>query len=77
MLNDEHRVVNDLDIYAHAGGIGIEHDEVVPFSINDGKLRVFDEVSDFNGRLRITFLKVRVEPSTAATPLFSPLNGSL
>lgn len=58
MLNDEHRIVSDLDIFAQAGGQGIEHDEVVPFSISNGKLRVFDEVSDFNGRLRITFLKV-------------------
>uniref|UniRef100_A0A914WWI0 Malectin domain-containing protein n=1 Tax=Plectus sambesii TaxID=2011161 RepID=A0A914WWI0_9BILA len=57
MLNDEHRVVSDLDIFTQAGGLGIAHDEVVPFSISDGKLRVLDQVSDFNGRLRVTFLK--------------------
>jgi hypothetical protein len=56
VLNNDHSIVSDLDIYAMVGH-GVAYDEVVPFSINDGMLRVQGEDSAFDGTLRVDFIK--------------------
>lgn len=55
-LND-HVVVKDLDIFERVGH-STAHDEIVPFSIRRGKLSVQGEVSTFNGKLTVEFVKV-------------------
>lgn len=55
-------MVQDLDIFAVAG-LGIAHDELVPFSVRKGALRVGQETSSFDGTLKIEFLRVCSEPS--------------
>lgn len=52
-----HVVVKDLDIFDRVGH-STAHDEIVPFSINRGKLTVQGEVSTFNGKLAVEFVKV-------------------
>ncbi|XP_014027243.1 malectin [Salmo salar] len=54
-LND-HVVVKDLDIFERVGH-STAHDEIVPFSIRRGKLSVQGEVSTFNGKLTVEFVK--------------------
>ena len=39
VLNNDHSIVSDLDIFAMVGH-GVAHDEIIPFSISDGMLRV-------------------------------------
>ena len=49
VLNNDHSIVSDLDIYAMVGK-GVAYDEVIPFSISEGMLRVqvsfYDESYD-------------------------------
>lgn len=52
-----HVVVKDLDIFDRVGH-STAHDEIVPFSIKKGKLSVQGEVSTFNGKLTVEFVKV-------------------
>lgn len=52
-------------------GHSTAHDEIVPFSIRRGKLSVQGEVSTFNGKLTVEFVKVRHLP-----PSFYLLNMS-
>lgn len=52
-----HMVVKDLDIFDRVGH-STAHDEIVPFSIRRGKLSVQGEVSTFNGKLTVEFVKV-------------------
>lgn len=52
-----HVVVKDLDIFDRVGH-STAHDEIVPFSIRRGKLSVQGEVSTFNGKLAVEFVKV-------------------
>lgn len=54
-----HVVVRDLDIFDRVGH-STAHDEIVPFSIRRGKLSVQGEVSTFNGKLTVEFVKVRL-----------------
>ena len=56
-LNEQHLVVDNLDIFA-AVGLGVAHDEVVPFSVKNGHLHVNKETSDFDGFLNVEFVKV-------------------
>ncbi|XP_038059096.1 malectin-A-like [Patiria miniata] len=56
VLNDLHTVVSGLDIYDVAGR-GTAHDEIIPFSITKGKLKVQKEASTFHGDLHIEFVK--------------------
>jgi len=56
-LNYEHTIVDRLDIFA-SSGFGIGHDEIVPFSVRKGELRVNKESSTFDGTLHIEFVKV-------------------
>ncbi|XP_016373225.1 malectin-like [Sinocyclocheilus rhinocerous] len=51
-----HVVVKDLDIFDRVGH-STAHDEIVPFSIKRGKLSVHGEVSTFNGKLAVEFVK--------------------
>ncbi|XP_059192520.1 malectin [Centropristis striata] len=51
-----HTVVKDLDIFEQVGH-STAHDEIVSFSIRRGKLSVQDEVSTFNGKLTVEFVK--------------------
>lgn len=52
-----HVVVKDLDIFDRVGH-STAHDEIVPFSIRRGKLSVQGEVSTFNSKLTVEFVKV-------------------
>uniref|UniRef100_A0A8C1MG37 Malectin n=1 Tax=Cyprinus carpio TaxID=7962 RepID=A0A8C1MG37_CYPCA len=54
-----HVVVKDLDIFDRVGH-STAHDEIVPFSIKRGKLSVHGEVSTFNGKLTVEFVKRRI-----------------
>jgi len=49
-------VVSELDIFAKVGR-GVAHDEVIPFSVRSGKLRIHDEAVDFDGKLHVQFAK--------------------
>ncbi|KAM9858805.1 malectin isoform 1-T2 [Aulostomus maculatus] len=51
-----HVVVKDLDIFDRVGH-STAHDETVSFSIRRGKLSVKGEVSTFNGKLMVEFVK--------------------
>ncbi|XP_066515304.1 malectin [Hoplias malabaricus] len=51
-----HIVVKDLDIFERVGH-STAHDEIIPFSIRKGKLSVQGEVSTFNKKLTIEFMK--------------------
>ena len=53
VLNGEHTIVSELDIFGRVGR-GVAHDEVVPFSIKGGKLRVSGEQSQIDGCLLYT-----------------------
>lgn len=55
-LNGEHTVVENLDIYSKVGR-GVAHDEVVPFSVRNGKLKVNGETSKINGKVSVEFIK--------------------
>lgn len=56
-LNGEHTVVENLDIYSKVGR-GVAHDEIVPFSVRNGKLKVNGETSKINGKVSVEFIKV-------------------
>uniref|UniRef100_A0A4W3I8V5 Malectin n=1 Tax=Callorhinchus milii TaxID=7868 RepID=A0A4W3I8V5_CALMI len=55
-LNGQHVVVKDLDIFEKVGH-STAHDELVPFIVRKGKLSVQGEVSTFNGKLLVEFVK--------------------
>ena len=58
VLNGEHTIVSELDIFGRVGR-GVAHDEVVPFSIKGGKLRVSGEQSQIDGKkISLEFVKV-------------------
>lgn len=56
VLNGEHTVVDELDIFAKVGR-GVAHDEMLPFSIKNGKLKVNGETSQINGKITVEFIK--------------------
>lgn len=64
-----HVVVKDLDIFDRVGH-STAHDEIVPFSIRRGKLSVQGEVSTFNSKLTVEFVKV---PFLLFSSSFPPL----
>ena len=57
LLNGEHTVVDDLDIFAKVGH-STGHDELIPFSVKNGKLKVAGETSMLKGKLSVEFVKV-------------------
>ncbi|KAL5017604.1 hypothetical protein ScPMuIL_007193 [Solemya velum] len=56
MLNGEHTVVSDLDIFSKVGR-GVAHDEMIPFSVKNGKLKVQGETSQIDGKVNVEFIK--------------------
>lgn len=57
VLNGDHTIVADLDIYDKVGR-GVAHDEYVPYSIKNGKLYYNDEESDIRGgKIKVEFIK--------------------
>ncbi|CAD5120917.1 DgyrCDS9472 [Dimorphilus gyrociliatus] len=56
ILNNDHTVVEGLDIFAKVGR-GIAHDEYIPFEISKNKLKVRDESSAYGGSLAVEFAK--------------------
>ncbi|KAL0129282.1 hypothetical protein PUN28_004173 [Cardiocondyla obscurior] len=57
VLNGDHTVVTDLDIFERVGR-GVAHDEYVPFKVQDGKLIYNEEESDIlAGKIRVEFIK--------------------
>lgn len=57
VLNGDHTVVSDLDIYSLVGK-GAAHDEYIYFSISGGKLYYKEEESEIrNGKIRVEFIK--------------------
>lgn len=57
MLNGQITIIDGLDIFAKVGR-GVAHDEIIPFSIKNGILRVRDETTSLNGKLLIEFVKL-------------------
>jgi len=39
-------------------GLGMAHDEIIPFSLRNGMIRVGEESTSFEGTLKIEFVKV-------------------
>lgn len=57
VLNGEHTVVADLDIFAQVGK-GVAHDEYVYFTISRGRLFYKEEESEIRGdKIRVEFIK--------------------
>ena len=63
VLNHHHTVVPNLDIFAKVGKAAA-HDELIPFTIENGQLLVGEDSSDFDGTLNIEFSKVLFEYRT-------------
>lgn len=58
VLNGDHTVVADLDIFERVGR-GVAHDEYVEFKVRNGKLIYNEEESDIlGGKIRVEFIKV-------------------
>ena len=57
ILNKQHKVVSNLDIFARVGKAA-GHDEVTAFKIQNGQLIVNEEASNFKGTLTVEFAKV-------------------
>lgn len=51
--------LKEFDIFAKVGR-GVAYDEVIPFTVKDGKLKIADEISDFEGILAIKLKKVGI-----------------
>jgi len=57
VLNGDHTIVTDLDIYDRVGR-GVAHDEYVSFSVQSGRLYYNEEESDIRGgKIRVEFIK--------------------
>lgn len=57
VLNGEHTIVDELDIFAKVGR-GVAHDEMLTFSVKNGKVRVNGETSQIDGKITVEFIKV-------------------
>lgn len=57
LLNDEHSVIDELDIFANAGRT-TAHDEYIPFQIKNGRLVVKSRSSSYSGVLKVTFQRL-------------------
>lgn len=71
VLNDEHTVVNKLDIFREVGK-GVAHDEIVYFTVSRGILYYKNEESKIrSGRIRVEFVKTNYDnPKVNALVLF-------
>lgn len=57
LLNEEHSVIDELDIFAQVGR-ATAHDEYIPFQIKNGRLVVKGRSSSYSGKLQITFQRI-------------------
>jgi hypothetical protein len=57
LLNDEHTVIEELDIFANVGR-ATAHDEYVPFQIKNGRLVVKSRSSSYAGKLKVSFQRL-------------------
>ena len=58
MLNGEHIIVQGLDIYDQVGR-GTAHDEIIPFTVKNGELKVGGDISSIEGgKVGVSFVKV-------------------
>lgn len=61
VLNNEHTVVNKLDIFREVGK-GVAYDEIIYFTISRGKLYYKNEESKIrSGRIRVEFVKSKYD----------------
>ena len=59
ILNGAHTVVEELDIFGKVGH-GVAHDEIIPFTVKNGRLRYNGESSPIeNNKVSIKFAKVK------------------
>ena len=59
ILNGAHTVVEELDIFGKVGR-GVAHDEIIPFTVKNGRLRYNGESSPIeNNKVSIKFAKVK------------------
>lgn len=57
VLNDEHVLIDELDIFAKVGRSSA-HDEYFPFQIKNGRLVVKGRSSSYSGLLKVTFQRI-------------------
>ena len=57
VLNDEHSLIDELDIFAKVGR-ATAHDEYIPFQIQNGRLVVKSRSSSYSGLLKVTFQRL-------------------
>lgn len=58
VLNADHNVISDLDIFLRSGGKGIAYDEYIYFSVSRNRLYYKDEESEIRGgKVRVEFIK--------------------
>ena len=57
LLDGEHSVIDELDIFANVGR-ATAHDEYVPFQIKNGRLVVKGRSSSYSGKLTVTFQRI-------------------
>ena len=51
-------MIHELDIFGKVGR-GVAHDEIIPFSVRNGKLKVNGETSEIvDGKISVEFVKV-------------------
>jgi len=55
-INGQHVVARDLDIFAEVGN-SVAHDVLVPFTIDQGKLKVEGEMSTIGNQLKLELVK--------------------
>lgn len=57
MLDDEHAVLDELDIFSKVGRM-TAHDEYIPFQVKNGRLVVKGRSSSYSGKLTVTFQRL-------------------
>ncbi|CAF0921047.1 unnamed protein product [Rotaria sordida] len=57
ILNDEHSIIDELDIFSKAGR-ATAHDEYIPFQIKNGRLVVNGRSSSYSGQLKVTCQRI-------------------
>ena len=58
LLNGDHIIVDQLDIYSQVGR-GVAHNEIIPFTVKGKRLRVSEQSSVIeSSKIRVEFAKV-------------------
>lgn len=69
-INGEHTVVHELDIFSKVGR-GVAHDEIIPFSVRNGKLKVNGEMSTIiDQKISLDFIKVGIFCTSVLCQMF-------